>query len=94
MIVLDIICILAIIALYVIVIRAFIIQKKMDKQIKNMTENINSLHYNQNVLVSTLSKIYQALRTNERQTQKNKKVIRRQVRRGIDESETKGPDAV
>jgi len=94
MIVLDIICILAIIALYVIVIRAFIIQKRMDKQIKNMTENINSLHYNQNVLVSTLSKIYQALRTNERQTQKNEKVIRRQVRRGIDESETKGSDTV
>lgn len=91
---LDIICILAIIALYVIVIRAFILWKKVNKQIKNMTENINSLHYNQGVLISTLNQIYRSLRTNERQTQKNEKVIRRQIRRGIDDTEAKGTDTV
>lgn len=76
---LDIICILGLIVLSVFVIRAFINQRKVDKQIKKMFESIEALHYNQNVLVSTISQVYRSLRTNERQTKKNSKVLNRQI---------------
>jgi hypothetical protein len=52
---------------------------KIKRRLIRIDGDINSLHQNQSVLLSTLNQIYRELRTNERQTKKNSKVLKRQI---------------
>lgn len=68
--------------------------RKMKRRLIRIDGDINSLHANQNVLLSTLNQIYRELRTNERQTKKNSKVLKRQIQVSGAGPKAEGSDTV
>ena len=67
--------------------------RKIKKRQARADSDINTLHQNETVLLSTLKELNHKLRTYERQAKKNSKTIFRKIGRP-DEREAKGTDAV
>ena len=66
--------------------------RKMKRRFTRIDADINSLHSNQNVLLSTSNQIYRELRSNEREIKKNSKVLKRQIH--VARPEAKGSESI